>query len=187
MDGEERERAMLEEQIARAKAAQAEAEKDAPATGLQKADGEKITLSLAPVPPISLSASGNGPATADNAEAGPSKPTAQSAPTTISFGSIGRPAAAAAKPISINPLKRPAPMNVFKAASKAPKAERSGGDEAEGGQGPSKKVYMSEAERLMKEDQARKAMRGGGSGPGGGQSYGGYGPRRADGPRKSNF
>lgn len=178
---------MLEEQIARAKAAQAEADKDAPAAGLQKAEGEKITLSLAPVQPISLGIASDRSSAPGNAEAGPSKPAAQSAPTGISFGSIGVPSAAAAKPISINPLKRPAPMNVFKAASKAPKAERSAGDEADGG-GPAKKVYMSEAERLMKEDQARKTMRGGGgSGPGAGQSYGGYGPRRADGPRKSNF
>lgn len=159
MDGEERERKMLEDQIARARAAVG-ADDDQPEKGLQKVEGEKITLSFSKAEPGESS----GAASADD------KPK-------ISFGAIGTslgaaPAAATApaNPLKIgNPLKRAAPTNVFKTAKSAktePK-EESG----------KPKAFMSEAERLMKEDLARKAARGGGGGGGGG-GYTGAGPRR---------
>jgi DNA/RNA-binding protein KIN17 len=76
-------------------------------------------------------------------------------------------------------LKRPASVNVFKTA-KASKRETPAMDE--GGSGGSKS-YMSQAERLMKEDQARKSARAQGGG-----GYGGFGPKRdANAPRKSVF
>lgn len=173
MDGEERERKMLEDQIARARALAAEQESSYPAPGLQKAEGEKVKLSLGP---ISLSAPGSGASTP-----GASTPAAASGdekdakPMSISFGSgvsLGSAAPAAnplkanplkANPLKANPLKRPAPGNVFKSA-KAPKV-----DEPES----KPKGFVSEAERLMREDQARKAARAGGGGRGG---HGG--PRR---------
>ncbi|WOO80748.1 KIN17-like protein [Vanrija pseudolonga] len=159
MDGEERERKMLEDQIARARAAVG-ADDNQPEQGLQKVEGEKITLSFSKAEPGESSG-------AASTSAG-DKPK-------ISFGTIGTslgaaPAAGAApaNPLKIgNPLKRAAPTNVFKTAKSAktePKEESS-----------KPKAFMSEAERLMKEDLARKAARGGGGGGGG---YTGAGPRR---------
>lgn len=161
MDGEERERKMLEDQIARARAA-AGAD-DTPAQGLQKAEGEKVTLSLFPKPAATeVSASADA--------SGTSKPADDKKPSTgLSFGSIG--GFGAAKPAVANPLKRPAPVNVFKTAKAAKvedKPRQAGG-------------FVSEAERLMKEDLARKAARSGGGGGGRGGGPGGYqgaGPRR---------
>ncbi|ORX37570.1 domain of Kin17 curved DNA-binding protein-domain-containing protein [Kockovaella imperatae] len=177
LDGEERERAELAAQIARAKAK--EGEKAPEETGLQKAEGEKLTLSLFPNPDeVSPTASSTHPASTPaataseptptssgisfniNAEAGPSKPT-------ISFGGAGvqTPSASA----TLNPLKRPASGNVFKSAKSA-KTESDMGSS-------SKKGYVSEAERLMKEDQARKANRQ--------KGYQGMGPTRTgDGGRR---
>jgi DNA/RNA-binding protein KIN17 len=166
---------MLEEQIKRARAAQGEDEEEN--KGLQKKEGEKITLSLAPI-------AGPGPSTSSSTpDAGPSKPADEAKPlTSISFGSLPTTTPA----VSINPLKRPTPVNVFKAA-KAPKTDSNGASRTdEEGPGAGKKVYKSEAERLMKEDQARKAMRASGGGGGGG--YGGFGPKRdTSAPRRSNF
>ncbi|WVR07913.1 hypothetical protein IAU60_004956 [Kwoniella sp. DSM 27419] len=178
MDGEERERKMLQEQIARARAQAGEAEQQS--IGLQKKEGEKITLNLFG-PPVEEKPNVDG-STAEGREGGESGttetgaaavPTGMSIPlggpvvTSKPFGSFSTPAT---KPAAINPLKRPAPMNVFKTA-KVAKADK--GDEAEGGG----KKFMSEAERLMKEDQARRAMRGG-PGGGGRGGYSGYGPTR---------
>lgn len=164
MDGEERERKMLEDQIARARALAAENEANSPAPGLQKAEGEKVKLSLGP---ISLSNPGSGASTPAAASEGE-----EAKPMSISFGSslgAAKPAATnplKANPLKVNPLKRPAPVNVFKSA-KAPKTE----------EGESKpKGFVSEAERLMREDQARKAARAGGGGRGGHGGHGG--PRR---------
>lgn len=169
MTGEERERKMLEDQIARAKIEAEAAEKEAGPSELQKRDGEKISLNLfgntpqlqSPAPGSSTTAtegesgqgqSSNGAVAGSAAADGPSKPAAMS----LSFGSLP----SAPTPIT-NPLKRPAPMNVFKSV-KAPKSDR----ETDTGLG--KQKQLSEVERLMKEDQARKA-RGG---------YQGQGPRR---------
>ena len=176
MDGEERERAELAAQIARAKAK--EGDKASEDTGLQKAEGEKITLSLFPAAPEGSSStkqdvspvngeddSVNAPTVREdiNATAGPSKPT-------ISFGSFGvkTPSTTSAAPVA-NPLKRPAPGNIFKAA----KSTKTDSDAGSNG----KKGYISEAERLMKEDQARRANRQ--------KGYTGMGPTRTgDGGRR---
>lgn len=175
MDGEERERAELEAQIARARAL--EGEKKEEDGSLKKKEGEKITLSFGA--PVSTS-----PAAADpTSTSTPAAPSSSSAPAgqsaeakpPISFGTIGQPTPAPTS-ISINPLKRPAPVNVFKAAKTA-KTESSGDSHASNG---AKKGYMSEAERLMKEDQARKSMKAGGN-----AGYQGAGPRRTgDGGRR---
>lgn len=145
MDGEERERKMLEDQIARARAAATEDEEGP--KGLERAEGEKIKLSLFP------KAEAAGPATSSPAST-PAAPAKISIGAT-GFGSFGQPV--------VNPLKRAAPTNVFKAA-KAAKAAKT--EEV-----AKPKAFMSEAERLMKEDQARKAR-----GSAGG--YRGAGPRR---------
>lgn len=142
MTGEERERKMLEDQIARAKAeAEAAGAETVPAE-LQKKEGEKISLNLFGSAPPAAPAAGTGAA----AEAGPLKPAAS---TSLSFGSL--PSASGPTTIA-NPLKRPAPVNVFKTA-KTPK------NDSEASTGPMKQKQLSEVERLMQEDQARKANR----------------------------
>lgn len=159
MDSEERERKMLEEQIARARAQQA----DQPdlTVGLQKKEGEKIKLNLF---------GASEPKAEENKE-GENVSAPTETKTTIGFGKLSAPGAAKPVAISANPLKRPAPVNVFK-SSKAAKTE-SGGSPVNGdGNGAPK--YKSEAERLMMEDQARKASRGQGQG----QGYRGFGPSR---------
>ena len=173
MDGEERERKNLEDQIARAKAAQGDTEEQD--VGLQKKDGEKITLNLfdsgiKSEDEIKKEEGSSQP----EAEAGPSQSQSQSDPshspetdidikpeTTKPLISFGATPSAISLGASANPLKRPAPVNIFKQAKSAKTESESGGQ---------RKGYISEAERLMKEDQARK-MRG----PGG---YGGFGPKR---------
>jgi DNA/RNA-binding protein KIN17 len=169
MTGEERERKMLEDQIARAKTEAETAEKEAGPSGLQKREGEKITLNLFAPPQSQAQGQGSSTSTtgpdqiqtetgAGGSETG-SKPLAMGS---LSFGSL--PSAPA--PIT-NPLKRPAPMNVFKSA-KAPKPVTDNVMGMGMGMGMGKQKQLSEVERLMKEDQARKA-RGG---------YQGQGPRR---------
>ena len=166
MDGEERERKLLEDQITRARAAHGDTVNDD--AGLQKKEGEKISLNLfdsaKSEEDIKLE-----PGIPDETIAGPSQisqldrsePKHSTMP--ISFSTTGT--AASLSTQSANPLKRPAPLNVCK-QSKSIKTESDAGT--------AKKGYMSEAERLMKEDQARK-MRGG---PGG---YSGFGPKRETG------
>jgi len=160
MTGEERERRMLDDQIARAKADAEAAEKEHIPAELQKRDGEKISLNLfgsAPTAPTTGQGDSSTPATAAaeaSLEAGPSKPS-------FSFGSMST---STPTPIA-NPLKRPAPLNVFKSA-KTPKTESESG-------APMKQKQLSEVERLMKEDQARKMNR-----PAGRGGYQGHGPRR---------
>jgi DNA/RNA-binding protein KIN17 len=172
MTGEERERKMLEDQITRAREAAEAAEKDHIPAELQKREGEKITLNLfgnapAPAPPAgetnpdstapSTGAEASSTAAAPTSEAGPSKPT-------FSFGSFS--STSTPTPPVANPLKRPAPMNVFKSA-KIPKGD------LDGTGGPMKQKPLSEVERLMKEDQARKMNKTAGRG-----GYQGHGPRR---------
>lgn len=156
MTGEERERKMLEDQIARAKVEAEAAESEAGPSELQKRDGEKISLNLfgtTPQPAANGTPIPTGSAT--SAEGSGSKAPA-STTGFMSFGSLP----SAPTPIA-NPLKRPAPMNVFKSA-KTPKSD----PDANSGMG--KQRQLSEVERLMKEDQARKARAG----------YQGQGPRR---------
>jgi DNA/RNA-binding protein KIN17 len=172
MDGEERERAELDAQIARARAA--EGEKKIEDVGLQKKEGEKISLSFAaPAPtPVTEGTSENAGTTADTST--PSSITSEPKPAIGTIGSKPAPTS-----IAVNPLKRPAPVNVFKAA-KASKTDSASDAASTNGGG---KKFMSEAERLMKEDLARKTMRGGPGGGGGG--YQGAGPRRTgDGGRR---
>jgi DNA/RNA-binding protein KIN17 len=161
MDGEERERANLANQIERAKAQEAlRVAAETPNTGLQKKEGEKITLSFQPV-----SVSTSAPAPSDTA--GPS------GSTPLSFGNA---IASSSTPIPVNPLKRPASTNVFKSA-KQPKVAKTEDEGDAGASEPAPKKYKSEAERLMKEDQARKAGRSGGGG-----GYSGIGPVRTSKP-----
>lgn len=197
MDGEERERKLLEDQIARAKAQSDAAELEQQSAGLQKKDGEKISLSFNfnPAGPSRPTSAAPGPIASEtpvtdikpSVEAGPSTTPASAAaettsvpvaaaPTSISFGSFGTMPSPAA-PVG-NPLKRPAPMNIFKTAKVAKTATGAGDDaksevsaKTDRGRG-----FTSEVERLMKEDQARKSAKAAqGSGGGG---YGGFGPRR---------
>lgn len=167
MDGEERERAELEAQIARARAL--EGEKPQEDGGLQKKEGEKITLSFGAPAPVPVS---SDPASTQDGSPNTNTISKEDAKPAISFGSIGQPTPAATS-ISVNPLKRPAPVNVFKAA----KSAKTDSDAASSIGG--KKGYVSEAERLMKEDLARKSMKAGAGG------YQGAGPRRTgDGGRR---
>lgn len=163
MTGEERERKMLDDQIARAKAEHESASKDNTPANLEKREGEKISLSLFPA--AATTNTGSPPTTSANTEAGPSAPA-----TSISFGAsptttIG----SSSKPTPlVNPLKRPAPVNVFKSAK--PKTST---DSDSGSNAPIKQKQLSEVERLMMEDQARKMNR-----PAARGGYQGHGPRR---------
>jgi DNA/RNA-binding protein KIN17 len=196
MDGEERERKLLADQIARAKMQADAAEETAQSQGLEKKDGEKISLSFnfagagsGPSTSTTAASTTSGsmapPATTGTSEAGPSDAVDPKATTTsISFGSLPSSTTTTSAPISFgsiatnhsapvtNPLKRPAPMNVFKSAKVAKTDNGPGGLDSlrkDKGSGA-----VSEVERLMKEDQARKnAKQGGGQ-----QGYGGFGPRR---------
>lgn len=164
MTGEERERKMLEDQIARAKTESDIVSQDAGSSELQKKEGEKISLSLfgstaTPQPQTSVDTASldQGASQDQDNGSGPSKPGPLAIPS-LSFGAM--PSMSAPTPI-VNPLKRPTPLNVFKSA-KPPKSD------TDSGLGSMKQKQLSEVERLMKEDQARKA-RGG---------YQGQGPRR---------
>lgn len=166
MTGEERERKMLDDQIARAKAELESATKDDTPVNLEKREGEKISLSLFGNAPTPGTTTTDAPSTSGTtgAEAGPSKPTTTfsfgALPTTTTIGGTSLP-----KP-AMNPLKRPAPVNVFKSAK--PKTDSDAGSAA-----PIKQKQLSEVERLMMEDQARKMNRSAGRG-----GYQGHGPRR---------
>ncbi|WRT69862.1 uncharacterized protein IL334_006853 [Kwoniella shivajii] len=169
MDGEERERKMLQDQIARAKSQQTDVEQSA---GLEKKEGEKITLNLFG----SSTNEDTKPDLSAEADVKAEEHTtlnsngADSGNGTIksSFGSFSTPSSTTitSKPITINPLKRPAPVNVFK-SSKQSKTDRNEDEHNVNGGG---KKFMSESERLMKEDQARKSRTGVG--------YRGMGPSR---------
>ncbi|BEJ10807.1 hypothetical protein CspHIS471_0102290 [Cutaneotrichosporon sp. HIS471] len=148
MDGEDRERKMIEDQIARARAAADEEEVEE--KGLERKEGEKISLSLFSKPETEPLEKKKDDSPGSSAPAEEKKP--------MSFGSFGKLPAANAKPA--NPLKRPAAGNVFKSAKVAKTDSR---DDTR------PKGFVSEAERLMKEDQARKSSKG----------YSGAGPRRA--------
>ena len=150
MTGEERERRMLDDQIARAKADAEAAEKNHIPAELQKRDGEKISLNLFGPPTTASTEPTGGQATS---EAGPSK-------SSFSFGSMST---SAPTPVA-NPLKRPAPVNIFKSAKTKTDPDAPA---------PMKQKQLSEVERLMKEDQARKSMK-----PAGRGGYQGHGPRR---------
>lgn len=151
MDEEQRQRKQLQEQIERARL-QEEARKsqlgDQTETGLQRAEGTKVTLSLAPTNPTGDKRAGTeesneGPQR--DAQSGSSLSTA----TTVKLS---------------NPLKRPATTNVFKAA----KVAKIGGGAPAGGDSEAKassmdkrnlsgKKFLTAAERLMLEDQERLA------------------------------
>ncbi len=163
MDGEERERKLLEDQIERAKAAHGNDENQD--VGLQKKEGEKVTLNLfdSAKPDDNIKYEPDIP---DGVKAVPSKTHSPDPPKpSISFGTVSTPSAQSAA--IANPLKRLAPVNIFKQAKSAK-------TETDSDAGTARKGYVSEAERLMKEDQARK-MRGGLGG------YGGFGPKRETG------
>lgn len=202
MDGEERERKLLEDQISRAKAQADAAELDEESQGLQKKEGEKITLSFnfggpstssAPVSnPVTTSAAATDSAsaavtTSEDVDEEPTATDTRPEPNTHTI-SMGLPSSIASTttPITFgtmptrpapttNPLKRPAPMNVFKSA-KIAKTDSSAESLSDLGKSHNTKGpgTISVVERLMKEDQARKN----GARSSGPQGYGGHGPRR---------
>lgn len=158
LDDESRARKHLKEQIERAKA-QAEEEKKRSGAeeieaGLKRAPEEgKFKLEIAPLVKKEESE-------ASNSAAEGSTPV-DVKPAGISFGTLP---AVAAKPGIVNPLKRPAPVNVFKQA----KAAKTSSETASSAP---KAMPMSAAERLMKEEEMRKQSRGS-------QGYAGFGPKR---------
>ncbi|WWC92635.1 uncharacterized protein L201_007594 [Kwoniella dendrophila CBS 6074] len=192
MDGEERERKMLQEQIERAKLQQTNDDDNEASKGLQKKQGEKITLNLFGTGSTININTNSGNLNSENSQDEKKGPINQSGVESLpngnndevkkeipksTFGSFSTTASASAsaKPITINPLKRPAPMNVFKSA-KTPKTTTDSNGDGNGESGKKEK-NMSQAERLMKEDQARKNRSSNGGGGGGG-GYRGMGPER---------
>jgi len=175
-DDEQRQRKQLKEQIERARL-QAEALKEKMGgdveKGLQRQEGEKVSLSIGlpkakeeeKVDLIDAGTSTPG--------SGPSPPPDSTNPATeaaTSTPSIPTPATK----ITINPLKRPAPTNIFKSSSsKAPKtAKAATAREADNKVHLASKQFLTAAERLMLEDQERMKRKSGGGG------YQGMGPSR---------
>jgi len=174
-DDEQRQRKQLKEQIERARL-QAEALKEKMGgdveKGLQRQEGEKVSLSIG-LPnakeeekddPVDAGTSTHG------SEASPSlNTTTSTAEATTSAPAIPTPAAK----ITINPLKRPAPTNIFKSSSKAPKTAKTGtAREADNKVHLASKQFLTAAEKLMLEDQERMKRKSGGGG------YQGMGPSR---------
>ena len=185
-DDEQRQRKMLAEQIARAKA-----EKPAAVGEGVEGEGGGPTVEQGLVRPM-VTTGGDGSA-ADNkvklafsfgaGKKAVSPPTAAAAagdgnavagPSTGSSSTAAPLAGKAPVKLSFNPLKRPAPAtNVFKAASKA-SSSSSAAAQSSVATGAGK---MSATELLMKEDAERKRRlaegSGGGRGGGSGFSFGG--------------
>lgn len=171
MDEEQRQRKQLQEQIERAKL-QEEARRaqggDQAEKGLQRNEGEKISLSLAV-----------GKAKVDESTDGPAS--LQEQPNGVSSGDTGTIQLGSTTSKPSNPLKRAAPGNVFKTAkvAKTSSTGTAGGERSSKSSDIEKgniagKKFLTAAERLMLEDQERLAKqaqkRGGG--------YQGVGPSR---------
>ena len=143
MDDEQRQRRQLREQMERAKAQQEalggglQVER-----GLQRDEGQKITLSLG----------GIKPKTEQPVEAGPSDAAKETTSAGATTTSIAAPTVGvtSAKPLS-NPLKRPATTNVFKTSSKSTKTSSTSTPTSH----LAGKKFLTAAERLMLEDQVR--------------------------------
>jgi len=163
MDDEGRERAWLNAQIERAKEA---GEGDAEASGsgvakeeegLKRDETEKVVLALKPKvttppeseptvkpEPISVASSSDDPSTSQPTPPTPSAPTMK-----IGFNAF-KSTPGALKPTGINPLKK----NVFKLASSSSSASPAPTEKDD-----KPRASMSVAERLILEDQERKAKR----------------------------
>ncbi|KAJ9102838.1 hypothetical protein QFC19_004566 [Naganishia cerealis] len=201
MDDEQRQRKQLAEQIERAQLQAEEAKRVAEEQGgggmgmglVRDQDAPKVVLSLAPAttPATTATATATAPSepAADPTESAGSAPPLPTSETPASVSASASPSSAApapAKPLTINPLKRPAPnLNVFKQSSSSHKSTKTtaGSDAATATQTQNlaSKKYLTAAEKLMLEDMERK--RRGGSGPGGGGAsrgigYTGMGPTR---------
>lgn len=171
MSDEQRERALIAEQIARAEAEKkqkegsSERDEDKPAVeeGLKRDEGEKVKLSFSIKPAAADKSRSTSPPNASTSDssttAAPSPSSASTdatatAPSTSSTGlKLGfKPAAAGS-----NPLKRP---NVFKMAAAKAGTDKDKSkkkvDEKTPAAGQKRAAEMSVAERLIIEDQERK-------------------------------
>lgn len=168
MDDEQRQRRQLREQMERAREREEalggvqQVEK-----GLQRDEGQKITLSLGGIKPEPEEPVGGGP----NDEA---KETSGDAATATATSQSTTPTTTA--PIKINPLKRPATTNIFKTSSS--KSAKTSSSASSTTSTPTShlmgKKFLTAAERLMLEDQARQGRKG----PTAGGGYQGMGPSR---------
>ncbi|KAI1126038.1 domain of Kin17 curved DNA-binding protein-domain-containing protein [Nemania abortiva] len=160
---EEREQRMIREQIRRAKKDAAGRDEDdegdgedATVKGLVRQEGEKVKLAFGLKPAVQTSAA--SPTTQAVAEAGNSagdegqtSKAEQTVETTTAGDSIAKGA-----PVSMKMTTKPQAKNVFAAAKK--NALASGQKKASVFEQPKK---MSEAERIMREEQERKRSHGG--------------------------
>lgn len=170
MSDEQRERALIAEQIARAEREKKEKgespeeeERSQVEEGLKRDEGEKLKLSFSMKPPAATASRSTSPPDADtpgSSTAAPSPASASTTTTAVSAAPSGG-LKLGLKPVApTNPLKRP---NVFKmAASKngSDKAKEKGAEKsATSTAGQKRPVEMTAAERLILEDQERKRRR----------------------------
>lgn len=185
MDDEQRQRRQLREQMERARL-QAEARGQGEvAKGLQRAEGEKVSLSLnlgalkpkeetvktEPEETVKTEAEGTVKIESEeavkNETASPSTPAATPAVTMTDTTKVKTEPAP-------NPLKRAAPTNIFKTSSKSSKPTKESTPSSTPKSHLAGKKFLTAAERLMLEDQARAGRKiSGGSG-----GYQGMGPSR---------
>ncbi|KAI1178909.1 domain of Kin17 curved DNA-binding protein-domain-containing protein [Nemania sp. FL0916] len=159
---EEREQRMIREQIRRAKKDAAtrdeddrDNDEDVASKGLVREEGEKVKLSFGMKPAAQTSASSSTPqATADTPT--PTEKDGQNAKAEQAVESTAPDASTSKGPtISMKMAAKPQTKNVFAAAKK--NALASGQKKASVFEQPKK---MSEAERIMREEQKRKQSRG---------------------------
>ncbi len=176
LDDEQRTRRLLQDQIARAQAQAAQRAADAGIDvaardeGLKREEGAIVSLSLNLAPRAESASAGDAaqPESSASTSATPSQP----GPAPADAPKFSFPAA---------PAKKPQPgMNIFKQKAAATKRPR---DDSEEGAAKmttnlAQKKFLTAAEKLMLEDQARrKGSAGLGSGRGG-SGYQGVGPQR---------
>ncbi|KAG7580011.1 hypothetical protein FFLO_00219 [Filobasidium floriforme] len=193
MDDEQRQRRQLREQMERARL-QAEARGQGEvAKGLQRAEGEKVSLSLnlgglkpkeetvktEPEDTVkteseeTFKSESEGTVKTEPAEAVKNEPASPSTPVATPTVTMTNTAKVKTEPAP-NPLKRAAPTNIFKTSSKSSKSTKESTPSSTPKSHLAGKKFLTAAERLMLEDQARAGRKiSGGSG-----GYQGMGPSR---------
>lgn len=185
MDDEQRQRRQLREQMERARL-QAEARGQGEvAKGLQRAEGEKVSLSLnlgglkpkeeivKTEPEETVKTESEETVKSESAEAVKNEPTSPTTPAATPAVTTTDTAKVKTEP-AFNPLKRAAPTNIFKTSSKSTKSTKESTPSSTPKSHLAGKKFLTAAERLMLEDQARAGRKiSGGSG-----GYQGMGPSR---------
>jgi DNA/RNA-binding protein KIN17 len=169
MDDEQRQRRQLREQMER----------------LQRAEGEKVSLSLnlgglkpkeetvKTEPEDTVKTESEETVNSESAEAVKNEPTSPLTPAVTPAVTTTDTAKVKTEPAP-NPLKRAAPTNIFKTSSKSSKSNKESTPSSTPKSHLAGKKFLTAAERLMLEDQARAGRKHSGASGG----YQGMGPSR---------